>query len=107
MHRVFELTWSKMLNAIRLFNSASYALLTNMWAQRSDLDVGDFIWTGGDCHLYLNHLEQADEQLQRKPMQLPRLAIKRRPASIFDYAFEDFEILNYQPHAHIKAAVAV
>jgi thymidylate synthase len=89
------------------FNIASYALLTHMLAQLSDLAVGDFIWTGGDCHLYLNHLEQADEQLTRKPLPLPRLAIKRRPASIFEYAFEDFEILNYQPHAHIKAAVAV
>lgn len=89
------------------FNIASYALLTHMLAQQADLAVGDFIWTGGDCHLYLNHLEQADEQLQREPMPLPRLAIKRRPASIFDYRFEDFEILNYEPHAHIRAAVAV
>ena len=89
------------------FNIASYALLTHMFAQQADLAVGDFIWTGGDCHLYLNHLEQADEQLTREPMPLPRLAIKRRPASIFDYEYDDFEILNYQPHAHIKAAVAV
>jgi thymidylate synthase len=89
------------------FNIASYALLTHMLAQQSDLAVGDFIWTGGDCHLYLNHLEQADEQLQREPMQLPRLAIKRRPPSIFDYQFDDFEIVNYEPHAHIRAAVAV
>jgi len=89
------------------FNIASYALLTHMIAQQADLEVGDFIWTGGDCHLYLNHLEQADEQLQREPMQLPRLAIKRRPPSIFDYEFDDFEIVNYEPHAHIKAAVAV
>jgi thymidylate synthase len=89
------------------FNIASYALLTHMLAQQADLAVGDFIWTGGDCHLYLNHLEQADEQLQREPMPLPRLAIKRRPPSIFDYEFDDFEIVNYQPHAHIKAAVAV
>jgi len=87
------------------FNIASYALLTHMLAQQADLAVGDFIWTGGDCHLYLNHLEQAEQQLQREP--LPRLAIKRRPPSIFDYAFDDFEIVNYQPHAHIKAAVAV
>ena len=78
-----------------------------MLAQQADLEVGDFIWTGGDCHLYLNHLEQADEQLQREPMPLPRLAIKRRPASIFEYSFDDFEIVNYQPHPHIKAAVAV
>ena len=89
------------------FNIASYALLTHMFAQQADLAVGDFIWTGGDYHLYLNHLEQADEQLTREPMPLPRLAIKRRPASIFDYEYDDFEILNYQPHAHIKAAVAV
>jgi thymidylate synthase len=89
------------------FNIASYAMLTHMLAQQADLAVGDFIWTGGDCHLYLNHLEQADEQLQREPMPLPRLAIKRRPPSIFDYEFDDFEIVNYQPHAHIKAAVAV
>ncbi len=89
------------------FNIASYALLTHMLAQQADLDVGDFIWTGGDCHLYLNHLEQADEQLTRSPLPLPRLAIRRRPASIFDYAFEDFEILNYEAHPHIRAAVAV
>jgi thymidylate synthase len=89
------------------FNIASYALLTHMLAQQADLKVGDFIWTGGDCHLYLNHLEQADEQLSREPLALPTLAIKRRPASIFDYKFEDFEILNYEAHPHIKAAVAV
>lgn len=89
------------------FNIASYALLTHMVAQQCDLKVGDFIWTGGDCHLYLNHLDQANEQLQREPLQLPRLAIKRRPGSIFDYAFEDFEILNYEAHPHIRAAVAV
>ena len=89
------------------FNIASYALLTHMLAQQADLNVGDFIWTGGDCHLYLNHLEQADEQLAREPLPLPTLAIKRRPPSIFDYKFEDFEILNYEAHPHIKAAVAV
>jgi thymidylate synthase len=89
------------------FNIASYALLTHMIAQQAELAVGDFIWTGGDCHLYLNHLQQADEQLQREPMQLPRLAIKRRPPSIFDYQFDDFEIVNYEAHAHIRAAVAV
>jgi thymidylate synthase len=89
------------------FNIASYALLTHMMAQQTDLKVGDFIWTGGDCHLYLNHLEQAEEQLSREPLALPRLAIKRRPPSIFDYQFEDFEILNYESHPHIKAAVAV
>jgi thymidylate synthase len=89
------------------FNIASYALLTHMIAQQAELAVGDFIWTGGDCHLYLNHLEQADEQLSREPLSLPRLAIKRRPDSIFDYKFEDFEILNYESHPHIKAAIAV
>ena len=89
------------------FNIASYSLLTHMLAQQADLKVGDFVWTGGDCHLYLNHLEQADEQLQREPLPLPRLAIKRRPPSIFDYEYEDFELLNYEAHPHIKAAVAV
>ena len=89
------------------FNIASYALLTHMLAQQADLNVGDFVWTGGDCHLYLNHLEQADEQLAREPLPLPALSIKRRPPSIFDYTFEDFEILNYEAHPHIKAAVAV
>jgi thymidylate synthase len=89
------------------FNIASYALLTHMLAQQANLNVGDFVWTGGDCHLYSNHLEQADEQLQREPLPLPRLAIKRRPPSIFDYEYGDFEILNYESHPHIKAAVAV
>ncbi len=89
------------------FNIASYALLTHMVAQQAGLGVGDFIWTGGDCHLYLNHLDQADLQLARTPLPLPRLAIKRRPDSIFKYRFEDFEILNYESHPHIKAAVAV
>ncbi len=89
------------------FNIASYALLTHMLAQQADLAVGDFIWTGGDCHLYLNHLEQANEQLTREPLPLPRLAIKRRPPSIFDYQFEDFEFLNYESHPHIAGKVAV
>jgi len=89
------------------FNIASYALLTHMIAQQTDLKVGDFVWTGGDCHLYSNHVEQMEEQLAREPLPLPRLAIKRRPDSIFDYQFEDIEILNYQSHPHIKAAVAV
>ena len=89
------------------FNIASYALLTHMIAQQTDLQVGEFIWTGGDCHLYLNHLEQADEQLTRQPLPLPTLAIRRRPESLFDYRFEDFEILNYESHPHIRAAVAV
>ncbi len=89
------------------FNIASYSLLTHMIAQQADLKVGEFIWTGGDCHLYLNHLEQADEQLGREPLPLPTLALKRRPDSIFDYRYEDFEILNYESHPHIRAAVAV
>ena len=89
------------------FNIASYALLTHMVAQQTDLKVGEFIWTGGDCHLYSNHAEQVDEQLARDPLPLPRLAIKRKPPTIFDYQFEDFEILNYESHPHIKAAVAV
>ena len=89
------------------FNIASYALLTHMFAQQCDLAAGDFIWTGGDCHLYLNHLEQADEQLQRTPLPLPRLAIKRKPPSIFEYEFEDFQLLNYQAHPSIKAPIAV
>lgn len=89
------------------FNIASYALLTHMVAQQCDLDVGDFIWTGGDCHLYTNHLEQAKEQLSRTPYPLPKLVIRRRPASIFDYQFEDFEIQGYQHHPHIKAPVAI
>ena len=89
------------------FNIASYALLTHMIAQQTDLGVGEFIWTGGDCHLYSNHLEQAEEQLSREPLPLPTLAIKRRPDSIFDYRYDDFEILNYECHPHIRAAVAV
>jgi thymidylate synthase len=89
------------------FNIASYALLTHMLAQQADLAVGDFVWTGGDCHLYSNHLEQANEQLDREPLRLPALAIHRRPDSIFDYRFEDFEILNYESYPHIKAAIAV
>ena len=89
------------------FNIASYALLTHMVAQQSDLEVGDFIWTGGDVHLYLNHQEQAKLQLTRKPYPLPTLTIKRRPESIFDYKYEDFEIENYQAHEHIKAPISV
>ncbi len=89
------------------FNIASYALLTHMMAQQCDPQVGEFIWTGGDCHLYLNHLDQADEQLARTPYPLPRLALKRRPPSIFEYQYEDFEIVNYQFHPAIKAPVAV
>ena len=89
------------------FNIASYALLTHMMAQQADLDVGDFIWSGGDCHLYSNHMEQVRLQLSRAPLALPQLTIKRKPASIFEYRFEDFEIENYQCHPHIKAPVAV
>jgi thymidylate synthase len=89
------------------FNIASYALLTHMLAQQCDLDVGDFIWTGGDCHIYSNHFEQVDLQLTREPLAPPTLNIKRKPASIFDYEYEDFEVVNYQSHAAIKAPVAV
>ena len=89
------------------FNIASYALLTHMLAQQSDLDVGDFIWTGGDCHIYDNHREQVALQLSREPRPSPTLQINRRPDSIFDYAFEDFTLLGYDPHPLIKALVAV
>ena len=89
------------------FNIASYALLTHMVAQQCDLGVGEFIWTGGDTHLYLNHLQQAGEQLARTPHALPELVIRRRPPTLFDYEFEDFEFRNYQPHPAIKAPVAV
>ena len=89
------------------FNIASYALLTHMVAQQCDLDVGDFIWTGGDTHLYSNHLEQARLQLSRQPLPLPRLHIKRKPDDIFSYLFEDFEIVGYESHPHIKAPVAI
>jgi len=89
------------------FNIASYALLTHMLAQQCDLDVGDFVWTGGDCHIYANHREQVDAQLARAPYAYPTLHIKRRPGSILDYAYEDFEVLDYQHHPAIKAPVAV
>jgi thymidylate synthase len=89
------------------FNIASYALLTHMLAQQADLEPGDFVWTGGDCHLYRNHLEQARLQLSREPLPLPRLVIKRRPESLFDYSYDDFEFIGYEAHAPIRAAVAV
>jgi thymidylate synthase len=89
------------------FNIASYALLTHMVAQQCDLGVGEFVWTGGDTHLYVNHLEQARLQLTRQPFPPPRLVIQRRPESIFDYRYEDFEFAGYQTHPAIKAPIAV
>jgi thymidylate synthase len=89
------------------FNIASYALLTCMLAQQCDLAPGEFIWTGGDCHLYLNHMEQAELQLLRAPLPPPRLRLRRRPPSIFDYDYEDFELMDYQSHPAIRAPIAV
>jgi thymidylate synthase len=89
------------------FNIASYALLTHMLAQQCDLDVGDFIWTGGDCHIYDNHQDQVALQLTREPRPSPKLVFRRRPASIFDYAYDDFEVQGYDPHPVIPAPVAV
>jgi len=89
------------------FNIASYALLTHMLAQQTGLKVGEFVWTGGDCHLYANHLDQAREQLGREPGPLPKLEIVREPASIDQYEYEDFRLVGYDAQAHIKAPVAV
>jgi thymidylate synthase len=89
------------------FNIASYALLTHMVAEQCQLKVGEFIWTGGDCHIYLNHFEAVEKQLNRKPYPYPKLRIRRVPASLFEYEYEDFEVVNYQCHEAIKAPVAV
>lgn len=89
------------------FNIASYSLLTAMIAQQCDLELGEFVWTGGDCHIYSNHLEQIKLQLSREPYPLPTLSFKRRPKSILDYEYEDIEVVNYQAHPHIKGVVAV
>jgi thymidylate synthase len=90
-----------------VFNCSQYCLLTHMIAQQCDLEPGDFVWTGGDCHIYSDQVEGVREQLKREPRPLPRLVIKRKPASIFEYQFEDFEIVGYDPHPPIKYPVAV
>ncbi len=89
------------------FNIASYALLTHMLAQQCDLQVGDFVWTGGDCHIYLNHQEQVRTQLEREPLAPPKLALTRKPPSIFEYRYEDFDVRDYHSHPPISAPVAV
>jgi thymidylate synthase len=89
------------------FNIASYALLTHLFAQQADLDVGELVWTGGDCHIYDNHREQVETQLGRPPFPYPTLRLRRRPPTIFDYEFEDFEVLGYEHHPAIRAPVAV
>lgn len=89
------------------FNIASYALLTHIMAQQCNLAVGEFVWSGGDCHIYKNHIEQVKKQLQREPRRLPQLVIRNKPDSIFDYKYKDFEIRGYNPHSHIKGDVAV
>jgi thymidylate synthase len=89
------------------FNIASYALLTSLVAAQCDLEPGEFIWSGGDCHLYLNHFEQADIQLAREPRPLPHLVLRRKPETLFDYRYEDIEFTDYAPHPPLRAAVAV
>ena len=89
------------------FNIASYSLLLHLIAEQTGYEVGDFIWTGGDCHLYLNHLDQAKIQLQREPLNLPEIAIKKNISSIFDYKFEDIEFIDYKAHEKILAPISV
>ncbi len=89
------------------FNIASYSLLTHMVAAQCNLIPGDFIWTGGDCHIYLNHLEQVSEQLSREPFPLPSLQLRREPSSLFDYVFDDIEVIDYRCHPRISAPIAV
>jgi thymidylate synthase len=106
-HALFQFYVAGGRLSCQLYQRSADALLTHMVAQQCDLEPGEFVWTGGDCHLYSNHLEQADLQLSRDPYPLPELVIKRRPASLFDYVFDDFEFRNYRHHAAIKAPIAV